>query len=304
MATRPVEANWYRDFIFNLTNTKNRYDKAISQATSGKKLNHLSDDPANMSYVLNLRSKIDQIGQFERNINSAKGFLSTADSALNQIQNVMYSIVSLAEQGASETTDLQGREAIALNMEQMREEIRNFANTEIEGRYVFAGSFTDTEPFTLGAAPIAPNRPLPVQYNGDDQTISIQADFSVNVAINVPGDQIFQTPIDIFDRIDAMIAALRNDDTATIGTETGRLSESINQISESISTLGNRNAHINQIEGLLKSFKTSLTAKMSSLEDADMAETLSNLSREEVGLQATLSSGSRINRQSLMNYLG
>ncbi|MCP5054971.1 MAG: flagellar hook-associated protein 3 [bacterium] len=307
MAMRPVEANWYRDFIFNLTNTKNRYDTAISQVSSGKKLNHLSDNPSDMSHVLNLRSKIGQIDQFERNINSAKGFLSTAESALSQTQNIMYSIVSLAEQGASESVDLQGRQAIADSIDQMRDEIRNFANTEIMGKYVFAGSYTDTVPFTDAGDTTLPSGvvvPGVVSYQGDSGTIAIQADFNISIDTNIPGDQVFTTPIDIFDRLSDLVVALRQDNTTGIANEIGNMNQIINQVSESISILGNRSAHINQIEGLLKSFKSSIQAKMSSLEDADMAQAISNLGREEIGLQATLQAGSRINRQSLMNYLG
>ncbi|MCP5104086.1 MAG: flagellar hook-associated protein FlgL, partial [bacterium] len=78
----------------------------------------------------------------------------------------------------------------------------------------------------------------------------------------------------------------------------------INQIDQARGTIGNRTSHLHQIQGLLKTFRTSIQEKMSSLEDADMAQAITNLSREEVGLQATLQAGSRIQRFSLMNYLG
>jgi flagellar hook-associated protein 3 FlgL len=304
---RPVEANWYRDFLYNLGNTKGRYDDAISQASSGKKLNHLSDNPTDMSYVLTLRNKIGQIDQFERNIQSGKMYLSTAESALNQVQNLMYSVVSLAEQGASEGAGADGRNTIANRLDDLRDELMNYANTETVGKYIFAGSMTDTIPYVKAADTTLPSGvivPGAITYQGNDQNIAIQADFTISVDTNIPGENVFSTPVDIFDRMGDLIQALREDNTTNIGTETGRLSESINQISEAMGTMGNRSAHLLQIEGMLKSFKASLQDKMSTLEDADMAETLSNLAREEVGLQAALSAGSRINRQSLMNYLG
>ncbi len=303
---RAVEANWYRDFLFNLGRTKNRFDTAISQATSGKKLNHLSDNPSDMSYVLTLRSKIGQIDQFERNIESGKMFLSTGESALNQVQNSMYAIVSLAEQGASDVTDLQGRQTIATQILALRDEIMNYANAEVNGKYIFAGSATDTQPFIQDPAFVfpSPERPRGIIYQGNQDTIDIQADFSITVGSNIPGDQVFMTPINIFDRIDNLVEALRQDNTANIGTEIGNMNELVNQISEATGTIGNRTAHLTQIQGMLKSFKTSLIDKMSTLEDADMAEAISNLGREEVGLNATLQAGARINRTSLMNFLG
>jgi len=308
---RPVEANWYRDFMWNLTNTKNRYDTAISQTTSGKKLNNLSDNPADMAYVLTLRSKIGQIDQFQDNIETGLGFIKHAESALNAVETSLYTIVSLTEQGASETTGLAERQILADRIEEMREEILNYANTQVSGRYVFAGSAFDTQPFLdSGVSLNPPNRPTQILYQGNSDTVSIQADFSVTVATNLPGDQVFgdstapQPPYDIFERIDDIIEDLRNDDTAALGNDISNFSDVINQIGASMGNLGNRIAHLTEIQGMIKSFKTSLQAKMSSLEDADMAEAISNLAREETGLNATLQSGARINRQSLMNYLG
>jgi flagellar hook-associated protein 3 FlgL len=310
---RTVEANWYRDFLYNLGLTKGRYDNDITQSTSGKRLNHLSDDPADMAYVLTLRSKIDQVDQFDKNINSGLAFLSSAESSLNAVQNVMYTVINLAEEGASETTDDEGRRLIADQIDQIRDEILNYANTEIMGKYIFAGSATDTPPYSKGADTlIAPGvyRPGDVTYNGNTDLIEIQADFSVNVETNIPGSQVFgdsaaaQPPYDIFARLADLVVALRQDDTTAVSNEIGTMSEITNQLSEAVGTIGNRSSHLNQIKGLLTSFKTSIQAKMSSLEDADMAEVISNLSREEVALQATLQAGSRIQRFSLMNYLG
>ncbi len=303
---RAVEANWYRDFLYNLGNTKSRYDKAISQTTSGKKLNHLSDNPSDMSYVLSLRSKIGQIEQFNTNIDSGKLWLSSGESALNQVQNLMTSAITMASQGASDSSDAQSRTILADRLDDLRDELMNYANTEVMGRFIFAGSNTDTAPFVKAADTILPSgavAPGVITYTGNNDSVSIQADFTITVATNVPGNEVFTGPVDIFDRLSLLIQGLRENNTTNIGTQMGQLNESVNQISDALGTIGDRNAHLTQIKGLLKNFKTSLTDKMSSLEDANMAEAISNLAKEEVGLQATLQAGSRINNVSLMNYL-
>lgn len=307
MAMRPVESTWYRDFIYNLTRVKTRYDDALSQTTSGKKLNHLSDNPADMAYVLTLRSKIGQIDQFEKNIDSASGFLGASESALNQVQNLLSNVVSLAEQGASESTGAQERNIIADNIDQVRDELMNYANSEFMGNFIFAGSATDTVPFVKAADTWdAVNNiwiPGVITYQGNSDTINIQADFSTAVATNVPGDDVFVNQNDIFDRLSILIQALRRDDTTTIGTQISSMNQLIDQISESVGTIGNTTSHLTQIKGMLEKFKTAMESKMSSLEDANMAEAISNLSREEVALQAALQAGARIQRFSLMNYL-
>jgi flagellar hook-associated protein 3 FlgL len=311
---RAVEANWYRDFLYNLGLTKSRYDTALTQTSSGKRLNHLSDDPPDMAYVLTLRSKIHQVDQFEDNIQSGLAYLSSAESAINAVQNAMYSVVTLAEEGASDPTGAQGRLIIADQIDLIRDEILNYANTEMMGKFIFAGSATDTIPYIKAADTTDPvsgvTVPGVVTYQGNTDIIEIQADFSATVGTNLPGSQVFgdstvaAPPYDIFQRLSDLIVALREDDTTAISNEISNMNELINQLSEGMGTIGNRTSHLNQIKGLLSAFKVSLQEKMSSLEDANMAEAISNLSREEVALQATLQAGARIQKFTLMNYLG
>lgn len=242
---RAVEANWYRDFLYNLGTTKTRYDKAISESTSGKKLNHLSDNPSDMSYVLSLRSQIGQIKQFDTNINSGKLWLSSGESALNQVQNLMTSVITMASQGASESSDPQSRNTLADRLDDLRDELLNYANTEVMGRYIFAGSNTDTAPFVKAADTVLPSGvvvPGVITYTGNNDTVSIQADFTVTVATNVPGNEVFTGPIDIFDRLSQLIQGLREDNTTNIATQMGQLNESVNQISEAIGTMGEKSA--------------------------------------------------------------
>lgn len=305
---RAVESNWYRNFLSNLSLTKNRFDDAINRTTSGKKLNKLSDNPADMAYVLNLRGKIEQIDQFDKNISSGKSYLNSAESAMNAIQNVLYRVVTLIEQGASETSTTEGRITIAGEIDQIRDSILNFANTQIMGKYVFAGGVTDTIPFVKD--PVGPP-PDVVNYNGDDSIINIQADFSIQVPTNVPGNEMFGVgPLappgsrDIFQDLLDLREALLADDTTLIGNAMGNLEQIQDQLNQHRSDVGNNLRHMTDIQGMLIAFQNSLRTKMSSLEDADMARAISDLAKEEVGLQATLQAGSRIQRISLMNYLG
>jgi len=309
---RPVESNWYRNFMFNLTNTKWRYDEALSQSNSGKRLNNLSDDPSDMAYVLSLRSKIAQIDQFTENIDSGTGFIKTAESALSSVQNIMYSIVSIAEQGASDTNNAEARNILANRIDEMRDQILNYANTEVMGKYVFAGSATNVAPYTKAADTVVGGVTIPgvITYNGNNENIDIQADFSVTVTTNIPGSQVFgsngaaQPPYDIFQRLSDLVVALRQDDTTAIGNSISNMNELINQFGDAMGTYGNQSSHLTDIKGMLKTFSASLKSKMSSLEDANMAEAISDLAREKTALQITLQSGAQIQQYTLMNYIG
>ncbi len=309
---RAVESNWYRNFLSNLSLTKNRYDDAITKVTSGKKLNRLSDNPADMAYVLGLRGKVEQIDQFDKNISTAKSFLTAGESAMNAIQNSLYRVITLAEQGASETSTTEGRVTIAQEIDQIRDSILNYANTEVMGKFIFAGSDNDSIPFEKD--PLEVPTPDNIIYNGDGSVVNVQADFSILVPTNIPGNEVFGVgnliapapggSIDMFAVLHDLRDALIADDTTAITASMDLMSDFQEQINESRGDVGNNLRHLTDIQGMLKTYQNSLRVKISDLEDADMAQAISDLSREEVGLQATLQSGSRIQRYSLMNYLG
>ncbi len=304
---RAVESTMYRNFLINLGLTKARYDKAINQATSGKKLNRLSDNPADSAHALDLRSKITQIDQFSRNIDSGYKYLRSSETALNSITTSMYRVVTLAEQGASEVNNADARATIAQQIDLIRNALLDTANTRIMGVYVFSGTNTDTRPFAKDPGETPPDTIL---YQGNNGVMEIQSNFSVQVQINLTGPEVFGAnglaapPHDIFARLAVLRDALLANDTTAIGNQIGTMHEIINQIGDGLGKIGNLSAQLQETQGLLKDFRSALLAKVSSLEDADMAEAISNINKEEVGLSATLQVGARINRISLMDFLG
>lgn len=304
---RTVEATMYRNFLVNLSNTKARYNRAVTESSSGRKINRLSDAPSDAAHALDLRSKIAQIDQFSRNIESGNKFLGTAESALNAVTTNLYRVITLAEEGATEVNDAAARATIAEQIDLIRDSILDIANTQIMGVYVFSGSSTDTMPYIKDPAEADPDTVL---YQGNDDIIEIQANFSVQIQTNLPGTEVFGAsglaapPHDIFARLANLRDALLANDTAVITAEAGSMNELVDQISAGLGRLGNFSSQMNETKGILTGFRTALLEQVSSLEDANMAEALSNLTKEEVGLSSTLQVGARINQISLLDYLG
>ncbi len=368
---RAVESVWFRNFLHNLGLSKERYDSAVTRTTSGKKLNKLSDNPADMAQVMTLRGRLAQISQFDRNINSGEKSLAAAESALNNSVKHIHQVVSLAAQGASGLTSHEQRRIIADQVDLIRDALLDIANTQIDGKFVFSGSNTTIRPFVLSEGTVS--------YRGNDQYVEAQADFSVRVATNIPGSQVFtatrigpgtllsvdgsgtgltfdtdisgllnvgdliningenrvitsisspfsvvlespfsETPltpsqwsynrdpgqVDLFQRLADLSAALRNDDTEAIGNSISTMKEVSNSFNSALGHIGNRRGHLQEIKQLLRDFSLTLTTQMSGMEDADMAAAITDLANEEIGLSAMLRTGARINRVSLMDFLG
>ncbi len=117
------------------------------QMSSGKLYNRPSDNPVAVVQDLSLGTSIFENEQYIKNMKNAVTWLENTDQSLNQIDSVVQRIRELAVyagDGALEEADV---EAIALEIEQLREELMMTANYAVGGNYLFAGLATGTIPF-------------------------------------------------------------------------------------------------------------------------------------------------------------
>src|SRR5271156_2307956 len=84
------------------TNTAN-LDTAITQLTSGYRINKSGDDAAGLAIANGFRSNIAELQQGVSNANDGTAILQTIDGGLNNISNILNQLQSLATQGASGT---------------------------------------------------------------------------------------------------------------------------------------------------------------------------------------------------------
>jgi flagellar hook-associated protein 3 FlgL len=116
------------------------------QLSTGKQLNDPSDDPGRIAQDLTLRTAIGANAQQSTNVQSAVSQLTTTDSALSSLTNVVQSARQLAIQGASNTLTDDQRTALASQVDQLLQQAIAIGNTQYAGRYVFAGTAATTNP--------------------------------------------------------------------------------------------------------------------------------------------------------------
>lgn len=87
----------------NLQINTNSLDNAITQLTSGYRINSSGDDAAGLAVANGLRSNITELQQGVRNANDGSAILQTIDGGLNNISNILDQLQQLATQSASGT---------------------------------------------------------------------------------------------------------------------------------------------------------------------------------------------------------
>jgi len=121
-----------------------------NKISTGKNIVQASDDPIGAVNLSGLQQVKERFSQYSRNADNAINRLTIADTALQSVTNLMVRAKELAIQAANDTFGAQDREALALELEEMKNEMFSVANsTDSSGAFIFGGYHTKNQPFTL-----------------------------------------------------------------------------------------------------------------------------------------------------------
>ena len=94
-----------------------------NKIATGENILRASDDPVGSVELSGLNVVKKQIEQYERNVNSANDRLTLLDKNLENLSNIMIRAQELIIQASSDVLGASDREAIALEVDEMKEEI-------------------------------------------------------------------------------------------------------------------------------------------------------------------------------------
>ncbi|WP_415718507.1 flagellar hook-associated protein FlgL [Maridesulfovibrio sp.] len=138
----------FNTYMSNMNRSLNNLVETNIQAQTQKKVNRPSDDPVGMARILDHRETLATVKQYRDNIDTAKGWLSLSDATMTQVSTILTRAKELAEQGASGTLTDDNREQISYEARQLFQQLVSLANTEYEGKSIYAGHKVDDNAFT------------------------------------------------------------------------------------------------------------------------------------------------------------
>jgi flagellar hook-associated protein 3 FlgL len=152
MSYRVSQQMMFTNFVNNMNTSLTSLMDLNEQASSQRKVNRPSDAPVAASQILQYRTQITAIKQYDRNVDIATGWLKQADSTLLQVSTVLTRCKELAEQTATGTLSQSNREQVGYEIRQLFEQLIVLSNTEYEGKHIFAGHKTDKPAFVESLA--------------------------------------------------------------------------------------------------------------------------------------------------------
>ena len=160
--------------------------KLQDKISSGKNIVVASDDPVGSVNLSGYKTVKQQLDQYLKNVNSAQTRLSLVDTNLQNLSTIMIRANELLIQASSDVLGRSDREAIALEIDEMKEELLSLANQQdANGSFIFGGFKTKTQPFQK-------NIDDKIEYKGDAGTTSLSVSETMVVQTSVDGESLFQ----------------------------------------------------------------------------------------------------------------
>jgi flagellin len=146
-------------------------NRGLEQLSSGKRINHPSDDPAGLAISTNLEAQTRGLRQAERNANESISLVQTAEGGASEVSNILVRLRELSVQGASDTVNDDERALLNNEYTGLLEEIDRISNsTTYNGTKIMNGdSGKGVMTFQVGAFGTEENR---INFDADSTNMT------------------------------------------------------------------------------------------------------------------------------------
>jgi flagellar hook-associated protein 3 FlgL len=268
-----------------------------AQLTSGRQLIRASDDPSAAAAAMGLRQQMNRADQRSRSLVDAQGWLDTADATMSNGLDRLSRAKEIAVRAANSggLSDPGARQALAIEVRAIRDDLLALANTKYNGRSLFNGTANGAAYDANGV------------YQGNAATVVRDVAPQTNLQVNSTGPQIFGVgggPVgNMFEVLDRLATAISTGNDAGIAAEHLNLDAASSVMMSATVDIGSRAARILDIKSRADDETLRMKSQLSDIEDVDMVQALVHSKAQENAYQAALQTTAKILPVSLLDYL-
>lgn len=276
--------------------------------TTGVRIHRGSDDPTTAARAAALRQQRAVNATYAENVDRATDFLMNTDAALTKLNDALVRVRNLAIQGASGHLQQSDKEVLAGEVTELREIIRVLGNArDAEGRYLFGGLKTQTEPFPALDVTLGPN---------DAGTMTVEVAQGSTITYNVTGVQVFgdllappdppsNFPPTLYGTLDELASFLNagTNDRSITDTSLAKIEAHLTSLAQIRTDVGSRIQRLDLAKFRYEDLQLQLDGMLQEAEATDIADASLRLNQYEAAFRASLSVGARALPLSLVDFL-
>jgi flagellar hook-associated protein 3 FlgL len=289
--------------LTDLNNSLAGLERSSDELSSGRTILEPSDNPYGAARVIDLQSQLEGLTNYESDIQDGIAWENTASSAMSNINELTQRVRELTVEAANGTNNQSDLNTIALEVEQLTESIKQDANTQYAGQYVFSGTATTTAPYEVGAND---------EFKGNSESVSRAVGPAGTVTISTSlstllGNGVAAEDGGLLDTLRTLTQQLRGgtkEDTEALGsTDLANLDKNLEQLSQLQAVAGSATDQLKSALARNESVQTSVTEALSNTEDTNIAAVSIQYANEQAAYEAALRAGATIVQESLLNFL-
>jgi flagellar hook-associated protein 3 FlgL len=278
-------------------------ERTTDELSSGKTILEPSDNPYGASRVIDLQSQLDGLTSYASNAQEGISWETTSSSAMSNMSSVLQRVRELLVQASNGTYSQSDRASIGEEVEQLTETVKQDANTQYGGQYVFAGTATTTAPYAQGGSD---------EYQGNTGTITRAIGPSASVTVNTNISTLLGNGkasgdgklLDTLRTIAEHLEGGTSEDVAALGSsDLNNLDANMETLAGLQATAGSVTDQLQMASSRLEGLQSSITESLSNTENANIAKVSIEYSSQQASYEAALRAGATIIQESLLNFL-
>lgn len=297
------------NMLRNLSSSYSKMGKLQNQITSGSKISRPSDDPVVAVKGIGYRTNLNKVEQYQRNMNEVNNWLDTSDDTLDHVGIALIRTQELVTQAANDSNTPEDREKIKAEIDQLKFQIRDLANTKVGEKYLFSGTNTLSPVFgegTFAGQTYTEGDSLSALVGtastGYTNSVEIEVYDGVNLNVNTNAVEMFAQIDDLLTNVQGKLS-----NPASTGTEIGDLLGDIsnvqNTLLENRADIGARQNRVEMMINRLATQEVVVTKQLSDNEDIDYEKVITEMVTQESIHQASLSVGAKIIQATLVDFI-
>jgi flagellar hook-associated protein 3 FlgL len=289
--------------LFNINQTQDQMATTEQELSTGKSINQPSDNPYGASLAVQLNGDLAGLKGYAGNVTDGTAWAQSADTSMQNIANMVQRVRELVVQSSNGTESAANLAATASEVNQLTDAIKQEANTQYDGQYVFSGTASTTAPYSTATGDAfqgntgAVNRTI-----GPNTAVQVNVDLSSLLGSGQSAND--NKLLDTLRNISQHLTGGTASDVASLAsTDLKGLDSNMTQLEQLQANAGAIENRMSLASTRIQGLQVSDTAALSNTQDANMASVMTTYSNQQAAFTAALKAGANIVQSSLMNYL-
>jgi flagellar hook-associated protein 3 FlgL len=271
-----------------------RQGELLALTSRGHRVARPSDDPVAMAELLRRQAAATTLERRQTSLAEGQAFLEATETMLDGSLSILQRARELALQGSSDTLPPETRQALATEVESLRQQLVDQANSQHQEIYLLSGHQTHTQPFNAAEGSASPTSPPELasggtgtRYVGDSGQRLVFLPEGEAVPVNLTGEEVFVQGQNVFAALENLRDRLQAGATDEIASASlTEIDASLDQLNHWRTVIGGRLTRLEEADQRAETALYESDLRRAALDEVDLAAVALELNLQNLVQQA------------------